>query len=294
MEERKNEIQVMCGHFIHWFTPDKTTSDKFLVFVLDVSGSMWGNRIDQLKSAMKQILTKMMSNNDYFSIITFNSAVSKWTESYDQQAKSGVFKGKHRIKARKYINNLKPGGLTNINDALLEGISQAEQSKSGLAGKNLAPMVVFLTDGEATAGEVDTGEILKNVHARNTEKIPVLTLGFGLDSDYFLLQRISAQTDSMSRMIFDGVEAKDQLENFFHQIERPTLSNVKFKYIGNVKEDSLSKVYQGQMFSGGEHVTVGETKNDQGELAVIVSANSRDGAVATKTTLLEENSFTDQ
>ena len=294
MEQRENEIQVMCGHFIHWFTPDKTTSDKFLVFVLDVSGSMWGNRIDQLKSAMKQILTKTISNNDYFSIITYNSRVTKWTESYDQQAKSGVFKGKYRIRARKYINNLKPGGLTNINDALLEGISQAEQSKSGLAGKNLAPMVVFLSCGDATAGEVNTGEILKNVHARNTEKIPVLTLGFGLDSDYFLLQRISAQTDSMSRMIFDGVEAKDQLENFFHQIERPTLSNVKFKYIGNVKEDSLSKLYQGQMFSGGEHVTVGETKNDQEELAVIVSANSRDGAVATKTTLLEENSFTDQ
>ena len=121
-------------------------------------------------------------------------------------------------------------------------------------------------------------------------KVILRQLDFGLDSDFTLLQRISAQTDSLSRMIIDGVGARDQLENFFTELERPTLSNVKFRYIGNVKQDSLSKLYEGQMFSGGEHVTVGETQDDEGELAVIISADSRDGPVATKTTLLEENS----
>jgi len=72
------------------------------------------------------------------------------------------------------------------------------------------------------------------------------------------------------------------------------LSNVKFEYIGNVKQDSLSKLYEGQMFSGGEHVTVGETQNEEEELAVKISADSRDGPVATKTTLLEENSYSDE
>merc|ERR1712226_851412 len=156
VEERKNEIQVMCGHFIHWFTPDKTTRDKFVVFVLDVSGSMYEERIKQLKSAMTQILTKMMFIKDYFSIVTFNADVNKWTEIYDEQAKIGIFRRKHRMKALKYVNRLQASGLTNINSALLAGISLAE--KSSLAGKNLAPMVVFLTDGEATAGELDKVE----------------------------------------------------------------------------------------------------------------------------------------
>merc|ERR1712226_797550 len=294
VEERKNEIQVMCGHFIHWFTPDKTTRDKFLVFVLDVSGSMYGERIKPLKNAMKQILTKMMSTRDYFSIITFDDNVYKYTESFDDLTRSGIFRGKYRKKAEKYVNSLQHGGWTDINSALLAGISTAEKSESSLAGKHLAPMVVFLTDGDATAGEQDTNQIMKNVHKRNTQKIPILTLGFGYDSDFTLLQRISAQTDSLSRMIFDGVDARDQLENFFTEIERPTLSNVQFKYIGNVKQDSLSKLYEGQMFSGGEHVVVGETEDNGEELAVIVSADSRDGPVATKTTLLEENSNTDQ
>ena len=81
-EERRNEIQMVCGHFIHWFTSDKITRNKFLVFVLDVSGSMSSGKLDKLKSAMEQILTKMISNNDYFSIITFSNSVNKWTQHY--------------------------------------------------------------------------------------------------------------------------------------------------------------------------------------------------------------------
>merc|ERR1711874_169879 len=235
-----------------------------------------------------------MSSQDYFSIVTFSDRANKWTTTYNQLERSGIFNGKENSRARRYVNDLEANGGTNINSALLEGIKLAEQSKSSLAGKNLAPMVVFLTDGDATVGEQDTRTILKNVHDRNTKKIPILTLGFGSESDYTLLQRISAQTDSLSRMIFDGVDAEYQLENFFHEIERPTLSNVKFDYIGNVKQDSLSKVYQGQMFSGGEHVTVGETLEEEGELTVKVSADSLDGPVATKTILQEENSPRDQ
>ena len=48
------------------------------------------------------------------------------------------------------------------------------------------------------------------------------------------------------------------------------------------------------MFSGGEHVTVGETRNAKGKLAVTVSADSRDGRVTSKTTLKEEKSVTDR
>ena len=240
---------------------------------------------------MEQILTKMISNNDYFSIITFSNSVNKWTQHY---ALSGLFKGDHKMKGSEYVKSLQPGGGTDINSALLEGITQAEQSKSALAGENLTPMITFLTDGVPDAQISDPEVISKNVQDRNTQKIPILTLGFGSDADKDLLQKISAQTNSMSRMISAGADAQDQLEDFFKEIERPTLSNVQFNYLGNVKQDSLSEVSQGQMFSGGEFVAVGETRNARGKLAVTVSADSRDGRVTSKTTLKEEKSVTDR
>ena len=152
-------------------------------------------------------------------------------------------------------------------------------------------MIAFLTDGLSA---IPAEQLLKNIREKNIEKVPILTLGFGADVDKDLLQKISAQTNSMSRMISDGADAQVQLEDFFKEIERPTLSNVQFNYLGNVKEDSLSEVSEGQMFSGGQHVTVCQTRDDKGELSVTVSADSRDGRVTSQTSLKEEKSFRDR
>merc|ERR1712203_1082093 len=101
-------------------------------------------------------------------------------------------------------------------------------------------------------------------------------------------------TDSLARLIFDGVDAGTQMKNFFYKIERPTLENVKFDYIGNVKADSLSNLHQGQMYKGGQTAVVGETKNDQDPIIVTTKANSRDGAVTTQTEYSLDPSTTDQ
>ena len=202
----------------------------------------------------------------YFSILTFSSAVDKWTDTViDDEASVGIFKGDHRMKASEYVRGFGPifDTPTQVNLALLEGITQAELSKSAPVLKSLAPMIAFLTDG---LGGTSPDQVLKNIQEKNIEKIPILTLGFGANVNRDLLQRISAQTNSLSRMISDGANAQDQLEDFFREIERPTLSNVQLNYLGNVKEDSLSEVSQGQMFSGGEFVTVGETDDDQGSV----------------------------
>jgi len=165
VEEPKDEIQVMCGHFIHWFTPDKITRNKFVVFVLDVSGSMWGARIKQLQDVMKEIFKKMMSREDYFSIITFDHTVKRHKDlitSNDMLTNKGIYRGKDKNKALKFINKLEvnPDGWTNLNDALLQGIHAAEESKDLLKDKKLSHMVVFLTDGEATAGEENRDTII--------------------------------------------------------------------------------------------------------------------------------------
>merc|ERR1719295_1299779 len=102
-------------------------------------------------------------------------------------------------------------------------------------------MIVFLTDGDPTNGETNVDRIVKNIHDKNTEKVPILSLGFGTDADFKLLKRISAMTDSLSKMIYDGSEAAFQLENFFYRTSRPTLSNVKLRYMGNVDQTSITE-----------------------------------------------------
>ena len=60
---RENEVQVIDGYFVHYFVPENLpTLPKHAIFVLDVSGSMFGEKLQQLKDAMFTVLDDMVKN----------------------------------------------------------------------------------------------------------------------------------------------------------------------------------------------------------------------------------------
>lgn len=62
-----SELQVLDGYFVHFFSPSMARAGRLTrhaVFVLDVSGSMSGQRISQLKDAMFTVLDEMVTNTD--------------------------------------------------------------------------------------------------------------------------------------------------------------------------------------------------------------------------------------
>jgi predicted metal-dependent peptidase len=72
----ETELQVSDGYFVHFFAPtDLKALHKHVVFVLDVSGSMDGRKIEQLKEAMTAILDDL-NNGDYFNIVEFSYSVT--------------------------------------------------------------------------------------------------------------------------------------------------------------------------------------------------------------------------
>jgi Mg-chelatase subunit ChlD len=69
-------LQVNDGYFVHFFAPTNLKPlHKHVVFVLDVSGSMGGRKIEQLKEAMTAILDDL-NDGDYFNIIEFSYSVT--------------------------------------------------------------------------------------------------------------------------------------------------------------------------------------------------------------------------
>ena len=73
-----NEIQVQDGYFVHHFAPEGLqVLPRYVVFVVDISGSMDGIKLKQTKDAMVTVLDEM-SEQDSFDIITFSSTVSIW------------------------------------------------------------------------------------------------------------------------------------------------------------------------------------------------------------------------
>ena len=129
--KEENEIQVVDGHFVHFFVPDNlTTMPKHVIFILDVSGSMLGEKLDQLKDAMFTILNSM-TGRDFFNIISFNDRPAHFLTSYIHRLTSPysfeqptIVKAtkKNRDKAIKHVMNLSAGGGTNIDAALKAGL----------------------------------------------------------------------------------------------------------------------------------------------------------------------------
>ena len=199
-EGRQSEVQVIDGYFVHFFTDDKLkTLPKHVVFVLDVSGSMRGTRLEQLKEAMLKILDDM-EEEDFFSILTFSTNTETWLMPGNQNnslSEAGVLRASpaNLVSGQQFVSSLTTRGSTNINSALLEALTQVGRARqSGLLEENIAPMVWFLTDGEATVGETVSENIRRNVKENNPDNVPILGLAFGSRSDFQLIKDISAQT----------------------------------------------------------------------------------------------------
>ena len=74
------ETVLSPNNFLHFYSTDSLiTYPKHIVFVIDVSGSMSGLKLDQTKEAMITLIDSL-NEKDFFSIVTFNTNVYKWPD----------------------------------------------------------------------------------------------------------------------------------------------------------------------------------------------------------------------
>ena len=139
-----------------------------LLVVLDVSGSMSGQKIDYARQALHQLIERV-GPNDRFGLVTYESSAGV---RIPLAAASGTAVARwHR-----QVDSLEASGGTNIADGLELGLSQLERRESGRSAR-----VLLLSDGQATAGDTST-EGLRGRAQRFMRKEHVLsTMGIGDD-----------------------------------------------------------------------------------------------------------------
>ncbi|MGH7600599.1 MAG: VIT domain-containing protein, partial [bacterium] len=103
--------------------PDATqVQGKDLVFVLDTSGSMAGEKMQQAKAALRYCLQRL-GNRDRFGLVTFSSEARKFRET--------LANIEARDDALYHVERLEATGGTNINEALLAATDLLRGSESG-------------------------------------------------------------------------------------------------------------------------------------------------------------------
>uniref|UniRef100_A0A8D2L0H7 Inter-alpha-trypsin inhibitor heavy chain 2 n=1 Tax=Varanus komodoensis TaxID=61221 RepID=A0A8D2L0H7_VARKO len=268
-DRKAGELEIFNGYFIHYFAPENLDPlPKNILFVIDVSGSMWGLKMRQTVEAMKTILGDLRSD-DKFSILDFNHNVRCWRDSLVEASRMQT------DAAKKYIEGIHPNGGTNINDALLRAIFILnEANKFGMLDPNSVSMIVLVSDGDPTVGELKLPTIQKNVKKHIQDDISLFCLGIGFDVDYDFLKRLAHENNGMAQRIFGNQETSSQMKKFYNQVSTPLLKKLEFNYPQGLVSDVTHNTFQ-NYFGGSEIVVAGkvDTVNVQ-HLQSVITATS--------------------
>src|SRR5207302_7487343 len=259
-----------------------------LVAVLDVSGSMSGDKLDQAKTALVQLLGTLRSG-DRFRVVTFGSGVRRYTAGWTDVSADNV------RAAQEWVRRVDTDGGTNIAGALTEAF--AEPPAEGGLG-----VVVFLTDGVAPVGETSPERIADQAE-RGRGPFRVFAFGIGYDVNTYLLDRLTERARGVTEYIRPGGDIEQAVGSLAAKVASPVLTDLAVRADG-VELYDLQPHTLPDLFGGDELVVFGRYRgagspkgvpDGPGERSVTVTGRriEREGRVTTGARFGSEQPGTD-
>ncbi|RLC43542.1 MAG: hypothetical protein DRH49_00965 [Candidatus Coatesbacteria bacterium] len=239
------------GFFLLLMTPsvgkEGLDQAREIVFVVDKSGSMRGEKIEQVKKALSYCV-EHLNLIDRFNVISFSSEVAML---FDEPVSANE---DNKAKALEYIDSIEARGGTNINEALIKSLEQFDSNS------NAVRMLIFLTDGKPTIGTVDEATILDNI-AKANESVIGYIFGVGYDLNAFLLDRISETLHGMTEYIAPYENIDDAVVRFYDAISKPALVDARLDF-GEIEVYDVQPAKLGSIFAGQQIVVMGRYKGE--------------------------------
>lgn len=250
------------NHFMFIFAPemDQTERDaipKDIVFVMDRSGSMSGEKIEQAHNALQFILGQL-GEEDRFSIVGFDHRLSVFASTLQPVQPDNL------AEARAFVRNLDAEGDTDIEAALQRGLTILDRSES----RDASVMLIFLTDGLPTAGVTDEGLIARLVTEANSQA-RLHVFGVGYDVNTHLLDRLAADNGGMVTYVQPGESLEMALTQFYSNIAHPLLTDVEIEFEG-LQAEAIYPQQLPDMFQGSSLLLTGRYRAAGSSVAVRV------------------------
>ncbi len=158
---------------------DRTRQNVDLVVVLDRSGSMAGQKIDDARQAIIQMLRRL-SPEDRLSLVVYDTAIQTLfplTPMTEAQ----------RRRFATLVEQVMPGGGTNLGGGLSAGIDALRQVPS----EGRQRKVILISDGLANHGLTDPAALGQMASGAAVQRIAVSTVGVGLDFNEALMTALA-------------------------------------------------------------------------------------------------------
>jgi Ca-activated chloride channel homolog len=246
------------GYFLLLATPrikqakedDDDRAAKTVIFVVDRSGSMSGEKMDQAKEALKFVLNNLRKG-DTFNIVAYDSEIETFRPELEK------FTDETRKAAAGFVNGLYAGGSTNIDGALTRALGMLKDS-------DRPTYVIFLTDGLPTVGETGEAAIVKHAGEANDVRARVFTFGVGYDVNSRLLDKLARENHGQSEYVRPDDDIEDSVSKLYRRIGAPVMTEVELAVdVEDAKKSdgpTVSRVYPKgpfDLFVGDQAVIVG-------------------------------------
>ena len=194
------------------FTPEDIPPREY-IFVLDVSGSMYGYPLDTAKDLIRNLVSGL-KETDSFNLVLFSD------DTYLLAPKSLAANSKNVQKAIDLIDEQEGGGGTSMLPALTEAISVPMK-------EDIARSVVIITDGYIS-NEDDIYDLIN----QNMDSASFFSFGIGCSVNDYLIKGIAQCGMGESFLVTDSEDADASAERFASYIEAPLLTGITVDYEG--------------------------------------------------------------
>ena len=190
---------------------------KDVILVLDHSGSMDGEKYQQVLEAANFILEKL-NPDDHFNIISFSTAAEAYATSMQPASNAP--------QALTWLEKFSAAGSTDIHSAL---------KKAAIVSNGERPTyLIFLTDGLPTEGITDPQRIIQDFDALSRDNLRFFSFGVGYDVDTVLLDTLSQENHGTSTYVLPGQPLDEIVSAFYSRISAPVMTDLNLDF-GSIK-----------------------------------------------------------
>ena len=181
------------------------------IFIIDTSGSMQGQSMNQAKEALQLALNRLKPS-DRFNVIQFNSVTDKlFSDAVPADAQN-------LARAREYVSKLYATGGTEMLLALRAALNGRETP-------GYVRQVLFLTDG-AVGNEQQLFEFIK----QNLGESRLFTVGIGSAPNSHFMTKAAEFGRGTFTYIGNINEVKEKMTALFAKVESPVLANLTIRW----------------------------------------------------------------
>ena len=234
-----------------------------VTFVIDVSGSMGGEKLRQAKAAGRQLL-QSLGRSDRFRLVAFSSDVSDFADGWSMATPEAL------RRADAWLEGLDATGGTNIGGALARAFEA--ETPAGRLG-----LLLFLTDGAPTVGERDAGRLAAYAAQHRGER-RVFTFGLGADVNAALLEHLALDGAGTAHFVRPQEDVERIVGVVAQRITRPVATDLRVRAEG-VTLTQVMPAGRIDLFAGQELTILAKYRGDAAAARLTVSGRGAQGPV---------------